>query len=99
MLRVDSGPGEAPGDFRCLVPGCGWAKQGIWRQSARKHMQRRHPGVPFAAPRTREAEEARRSRLPRRECLPNEERRERNKASCKRYRQEIKVRQHTLAYC
>lgn len=37
-----------PGDFRCLVPGCGWVKQGIWRQSARKHMQRRHPGVPFA---------------------------------------------------
>lgn len=59
MLGLDSGPGTGRGDFRCTVPTCGWAKQGVTRDAAEKHMKRRHPGEAPGIARTPEAEEAR----------------------------------------
>lgn len=54
-------------------------------------MQRHHPGMARGIERTPEAREACR----RRRLLPNEEKKEKNKARCRRYRQEVKVRNST----
>lgn len=96
--RTPWGPGDAPPrfgsrcgsrgrDFRCSVPGCGWVKQNVSRQAAFKHMQRRHPGLAREVSRTAEAQqECRKRRL-----LPDDERVERDRARCRRYRAEVKV--------
>lgn len=88
MLRLDSGPGAARGDFRCSVLGCDWAKQGVYRQAAHNHMQRRHPGLPREITRTPQAQEAFRKACRR---LPDEERKERDRKRARRYRAEVKV--------
>jgi hypothetical protein len=65
-------------------------------------MQRHHPGMARGIERTREAREAcrRRRLLPDEEKkeknkVPNEEKKEKNKTKCRRYRQEMKVRNST----
>jgi hypothetical protein len=94
MLRLDSGPGAGRGDFCCSVPGCGWAQHGVSRQAARDHMQRHHPGMARGIARTPEAQEAR-DACRRRQRLPDEEKKEKHRVRCRRYRQEMKVRNST----
>lgn len=88
MLRLDSGAYTATGDFRCSVLGCDWAKQGVTRQAAEKHMQRHHSGMARGISRTPEAKAA----LALKRRLPDEEKKARNRANCRRYREEVKVR-------
>lgn len=92
MLRLDSGSGEAYGDYQCLVPGCGWIQQNISHRGAHKHVMS-HPELAFVMPLTPEARKG--SMNWRDHKLSDEEKREGYHPTCRRCRQEMKVSTRT----
>ena len=87
MQRLDGGGYKDRGDYRCLVPNCGWVGEEVVAATPSKHFASAHPGMVMVTSRLHGS-------CRKKPRIPVEERKRRDRERAVVYRQGKKVSPH-----